>query len=461
MITKLFSSFFILCFSSYLFSQFTWKDMSTVYPAGINNLNLRFSIVDDHVIWANYWDASGKVAFTKSTNSGNTWSAVNNTLQYDPYYFKVEDFQAISENVAYLATRFYGANSGKGKLSKTLDGGNSWIEMKNFVTIIDQIFFWDANTGIVICHPNMNPGGSKKIEIFRTTDGGNTWEAKGGALLTNSKPNQIARVIYDSYNNSYWFGSSDGEMIKTNDKGSTWSVTQTLYDSSAYFNGPKSLGYFILTDSNTAFYTDFNTGKFYKTTDGFVTEQYISDPGLGFGTQIEKIPNTNIIIAVGGMNGSLSIKKSKYSIDEGLSWVTIENMGRFGVQSEGINMTFAFGSEGNGTEFTNDYWGIVKLNGGLPPNTGPVIGPGVVIPPSTNPPDDVVFDIYPIPTGDYLYFKSKYENLDFTMWDSAGRLILKGNTLAKKVDVSSFPEGTYHINVIYEGQEIIRKFIKK
>src|SRR5690606_22356836 len=151
------------------------------------------------------------------------------------------------------------------------------------------------------------------IEIFRTSDGGATWIAKGGILLTASKPNQIPRYIHDNHNDSFWFGSSDGEIIKTNDKGATWTVTQTLYDSSHYEYGTKSLGYFQITGNNSAIYSDYNDGKLYKTSDGFATEQYVGNPGFGRQTYLEKIPNTDILIATGGPFNPGSVQGSKYS----------------------------------------------------------------------------------------------------------------------------------------------------
>ncbi|MBW8360996.1 MAG: T9SS type A sorting domain-containing protein [Kaistella sp.] len=462
--TKLLSAFFILCISSPLFSQYNWQQMNTIYPAGINNISINFSIVNEQVIWANYWNAGGKVAFTKSTDAGNTWNAISNVLQYNDQDFTVEDFQAVSENAAFLGASYI-LNSGKGRLYKTLNGGLTWTPIKEFATRLTYVHFWDVSTGIVVCYPDMNPTAPKKIEIFRTTDGGTTWVAKGGILLADSDPSQIPRYIHDDLNDSFWFGSSGGEMIKTKDKGATWTVIQTPYDSSHYQFGPKSLGDFVITGSNTAFFTDYNTGKLYKTTDGFITEQYVSDPGFGRQTHLEKIPNTNILIAVSGLFETGSVRGSKYSTDDGLTWNVIGNTGMVFVKSGGINMTFAHG--GDGTGGYDDYWKIVKLVAGTPPNPNPNPTPtpapnpntGVGNPPTTT--DDYVFGIYPVPTGDYLYFNSEIEDVGYTIWDSAGRLILKGNTGSKQVDVSYFEEGVYHIKILYMGTEIIRKFIKK
>lgn len=464
---KLLPALFILFFSTSIYSQFNWQQTNTVYPSGVSNISINFSIANDQVIWANYWNDSGKVAFTKSTNAGTTWNPIPNVLQFNDQSFTVQDFQAISENVAFLGAS-YVLNTGKGRLYKTQNGGLTWTPIKEFTTAVTYVHFWDQNTGIVVCYPDMNPTGAKKIEIFRTTDGGNTWVAKGGILLTASGPNQIPRYIHDTLNDAFWFGSSNGEMIKTNDKGATWTVTQTLYDSSHYEYGQKSLGHFVMTGNNTAYYTDYNTGNLYKTTDGFQTEQYIGNPGFGRQTYLEKIPGTDILLAAGGSFEAGSSRGSKYSTDYGITWHAIGTPGRVSVKSAGLNMTFAHGGV-SGTGGYPDYWKIVKLTGGLPttnpPTTPPTptnpTTPGAGVEPPGSTPKELVFGIYPIPTGNYLYFNSETEDVGYTIWDSAGRLILKGNTNSKQVDVSYFEEGVYHIKVLYRGKEIIRKFIKK
>lgn len=454
MIKKLF--FFIFLFFSFLFlfSQLNWSKIHTVYPSGIDNISIHFGIVNEQVIWANYWNTNGKVAFTKSTNGGNTWNAIPTVFQYNDYNFQVKDFFAASENVAFLAV-FNQGSTEKNRLYKTTDGGNAWSVIKDFKTVLSYVHFWDENVGIVVCYPDMN--GSEKIEIFKTTNGGVTWVPKGGALLANAKPGQVV-FLKDDLGDSFWLGSSAGEVIKTNDKGTTWTVTQTPYTSSQFVYDSKSLGYFAIVDSNTAYFTNYNTGKLYKTTDGFLTEQYISDPGFGQQTYLEKIPNTDILIATSGSYFGTA-RGSKYSTDGGLTWVLINNLGRVRLQSKGIDATFAFGWDGLGGN--NDYWRIVKLTGrptnpqnpGTPPNPGnPQAGTGN---------DSDIFAIYPIPTGDYLHIKSKILLDSFSIWDFSGRLIWQGKSADNRINVSGLSKGVYSVSVMHQGVLHYRKFIKE
>ncbi|MCX8532032.1 T9SS type A sorting domain-containing protein [Chryseobacterium luquanense] len=441
--------------------------MNTVYPSGVNNISINYSIVNDQVIWANFWNDMGRVAYSKSTDGGNTWNAVPTVFQYNDSNFRVTDFFAVSENVAFLAAS-YQNNIGRGRLYKTVNGGTTWNAVKDFSTLLSYVHFWDANVGIAVCYPDNSTTGSKKIEIFKTTDGGVTWVAKGGGLLTDSRPNQIPRYIKDDLGNSFWFGSSDGEMIKTNDQGTTWSVTQSPYDSSHYEFGTKSLGHFAMIDTNTAYFTDFNTGKLYKTTDGFVTEQYVSDPGFGRQTYLEKIPNTDILIAVSGSFNPGTSRGSKYSTDGGLTWVLINNIGRMFVKSKGIDMTFAFGWDGLGGD--SDYWRIVKLNGRPidpqnpqnPQNPGSPGSPGTPGSPQIGSGSESdIFGIYPIPTGDFLNIKSKVLLDSFLIWDFSGRLIWQGKSDNNKINVSWLSKGVYQVSVLHQGIYHYRKFIKE
>lgn len=459
MITKLFS--FILVFFSYLvlLSQFSWQKMNTVYPSGIDNISINFTIVNEQVIWANYWNTNGKVAFTKSTDAGNTWNSIPQVFQYNDHNFRVTDFFAASENVAYLATANQNS-TGKNRLYKTIDGGNTWSLIKDFNTILTYVHFWDANVGIVVCYPDMNYNGSEKIEIFKTTDGGVTWISKGGALLANSKLGQVP-FIRDDLSDSFWFSTSAGEIIKTNDKGTVWMVTQTPYTSSHYQFDSKSLGYFAIIDANTAYFTDFNTGKLYKTTDGFVTEQYVGDPGFGRQTYLEKIPNTNVLIATSGSYFGTA-RGAKYSTDGGQTWNLISNIGRARVKSKGIDATFAFGWDGLGGN--DDYWRIVKLTGRPidpqnPQNPGTPQNPGN--PQTGSGSDSDIFAIYPIPTGDYLHIKSKILLDSFSIWDFSGRLIWQGKSADNRINVSGLSKGVYSVSVLHQGVHHYRKFIKE
>lgn len=455
MIKKLFSFLFLFFSFLLLFSQLSWSKIQPVYPSGIDNISINLGIVNEQVIWANYWHTNGKVAFTKSMDGGYTWNAIPTVFQYNDHNFRVTDFFAASENVAYLATANQNS-TGKNRLYKTIDGGNTWSLIKDFKTILTYVHFWDVNVGIVVCYPDMN--GSEKIEIFKTIDGGVTWAPKGGALLTNSNPNQIPRYIKDDLGDSFWFGSSDGEMIKTNDKGTTWTVTQTPYTSSHFVYDSKSLGHFAIINSNTAYFTDYNTGKLYKTTDGFLTEQYISDPGFGEQTYLEKIPNTDILIATSGSYFGTA-RGSKYSTDGGLTWVLINNLGRVRLQSKGIYTTFAFGWDG--LQSVDDYWKIVKLNGRPidPQNPGTPQNPGN--PQTGSGSDSDIFAIYPIPTGDYLHIKSKILLDSFSIWDFSGRLIWQGKSADNRINVSGLSKGVYSVSVLHQGVHHYRKFIKE
>lgn len=121
MIKKLLSLYlFSVMTSSY--AQFYWLHMNTVYPATAANATINYSIADQQVVWACHWNDQGKVAFTKTTDGGATWQAVPNLQNYSDQFFAVSDLHAVSENLAYMGTR-YQLNTGKGRLYKTQNGG--------------------------------------------------------------------------------------------------------------------------------------------------------------------------------------------------------------------------------------------------------------------------------------------------------------------------------------------------
>ena len=290
------------------------------------------------------------------------------------------------------------------------------------------------------------------MKCIKTNDGGNTWVPKGGSLFTNSQTGQITRGCRDDKGDSFWFGTSSGEMIMTNDRGNTWQVVKTLYDSCNY-EYANSFGDFSILDNNTAMYVNFNSGKIYKTTDGFITEQYVGDPGFGIGTCIEKIPNTNIWLASGSFYVPGAVRGSKYSIDYGVSWISISDKGRASIKSLGLNATFAYGWDG--IDGVLDYWRVVKLSGNIAGSTVET-PPGTPIPPT----DEDPFFIFPIPTADYLYVNSKIVIDSYQIWDTSGRLIASGKPGENKIYVAWLPKADYIVKVKHLGIEHVRKIIK-
>jgi photosystem II stability/assembly factor-like uncharacterized protein len=207
-------------------------------PAGYEDL-FAISIVSDKVSYA-----CGNNGVYKSVDSGITWE-----LKGDFTFMWLEDINFIDENNGFVLI----AN---GNISKTTDGGTTWIECKNPKVadtrfgFYDKMHFKDVNTGYVSYYSFTG-----RNFTYITTDAGKSWEQvsenmrfiswyndsmgyaiKGDRTFSKTLDNGkswtdyplgiddfIMDIIFTSEKNGY-LATAEGSVYYTHDGGITWNL---------------------------------------------------------------------------------------------------------------------------------------------------------------------------------------------------------------------------------------------
>ncbi len=299
------------------------------------------SAVDANVLWATGYDGTtGNVGrnysyFTRTINGGSTYTSgiiyqsATTPAIGDTNSFKIASFEGVDANTAWVAA-YLKAGQNKGAIHRTTNGGVTWQNMTtasmytNAASFCNIVTFVTPQIGITMGDPN--PGTGNEYEIWRTTDGGNTWALVPGANIPNpSSANEFGLTgVYTKLGSSnIWFGTNEGRVFRSTDAGLTWNVS-TLDPNSVgvneiAFTTPNN-GYCWLFDASQSLAT-------YTTTDGGANWTLIPalDPNLGL-NNMGAIPGTSYFASCGAGTSNQIIS---YSTNGGANWT---DWGSTGIQ---------------------------------------------------------------------------------------------------------------------------------
>jgi photosystem II stability/assembly factor-like uncharacterized protein len=142
----------------------------------------------------------------------------------------------ISSEPIYCIHGFNGAKaiaaaspkSGIAKIYNTTDGGQNWSTslIDNLTAFVNAFHFYNNTDGIFLGDPIGSVWGNAK-----TTDAGVTW-----SLLKNIPPPQSTETGYVEsvayLGDKIWFGTSQGRIFYSNDRGESWSISAGTLGSS-------------------------------------------------------------------------------------------------------------------------------------------------------------------------------------------------------------------------------------
>jgi photosystem II stability/assembly factor-like uncharacterized protein len=174
------------------------------------------------------WASGRGGVFAHSRDAGASWRAGSIPGAEDLFLVDVEVLGA--DTVCVLATSFDG---GLGRAYRTTDGGHSWtvsFELRHPEVFLDAMAFWDGRAGVAF-----GDQVDGALLVLRTDDGCATWTRVPGDQLPPALDGEAGFAasgtsITTAGARHAWIGTGGGSaarVLRTTDRGRTWSATTT------------------------------------------------------------------------------------------------------------------------------------------------------------------------------------------------------------------------------------------
>ena len=323
----------------------TWKpifdDQGT---ASIGAVSLAPS--DPEIVWVGTGEANNRQSSTfgdgvyKSLDGGATWNHMG--LRETQQIGRIR-IHPNNPRVAYVAAlgHLWGANPERG-VFRTTDGGKTW----------EKVLFVDSDTGVVdLAMDPMNPqilyaaayqrrrtawgfsGGGPGSGLYKTTDGGDNWRRLGGGL-PESPLGRIGLDIYRSDPRIVYalVQHREGGVFRSQDRGETWIKVNDLNPRPMYYSQ-------IRIDPSDAQRIYVLGGPFYSSEDGAKTFTQNTDmtPTYDVGVhgdhhELWIDPNNSRHLILGGDGGLY------FTWDRSKTWDKVNNIPIAQFYSIGVDM---------------------------------------------------------------------------------------------------------------------------
>ena len=194
--------------------------------------------VDTNTVWALTYDGSNPL---RSSNifvkTGNGKVFTHGTFMADTNIYNSSNISALDSMTAYVAIFDKAADGASGKIVKTLDGGATWTNASDSLTMFkgatnfpDFVHFWDKNNGLALGDPNGNTSGSgTEFEIWRTNNGGTNWTRVPDANIPNPVSQEAGLTNgFTTLGAKMWFVTNKAHVFRSSDSGKTWLVSTAL-----------------------------------------------------------------------------------------------------------------------------------------------------------------------------------------------------------------------------------------
>ena len=292
----------------------------TVQQSGVTARLRGVSAVSDRVVWAS---GAGNTIL-RSEDGGNTWAKLTSPTT-DRLDFR--DVDAVSATTAYVLSIGAGPLS---RIYKTTDSGATWVlQYANADpdAFFDAMAFWDEQNGIVV-----SDSVKGAFVIFRTVDGGKTWQRVPADKLPPALENEGAFAASGTnvfvLGMNVWFGTgaaAKSRVLRSADRGVTWEIADTPLasgqSSGIYSVAFRDALHGVIVGGDYAKETEA-VDNIAITSDGGKTWKLVREKALGgFRSVVKYVPGSKSSFVAIGPRGS------DLSTDDGLTWAAIEGPG--------------------------------------------------------------------------------------------------------------------------------------
>lgn len=293
-------------------SGWTMTDSGLPDTKGVGQISVGMN--DNTALWGLAINDDGSIfdAFTRSIDGGSTWTSGT--------------FNAgtgLSQLFAIDATTCWavfntGADQG---LYKTEDGGTTWVKKGTAYgasSFANVIHFFDDMNGFAEGDPL-----DGYFELYTTSDGGENWTRVDEPNIPAPTSGEYGITgNYDAVGDNIWFGTNQGRIYRSTDKGYTWNVALTDF-------GATETVSMKMFDANNgiAFRSYLNIGLepiLNETTDGGATWTSFNTVGLSYARYFALVPGTTNTI-IGSASDLDAGQGISISYDGGHNWTEISS----------------------------------------------------------------------------------------------------------------------------------------
>jgi photosystem II stability/assembly factor-like uncharacterized protein len=444
------------------YSQDFWTEYSTGYydtgSYGVRSI----SIVDQNTTWLTMnGDVAGQEMrlYSKTVDGGVSWTPGFVDFGLNSSKYGLANIHGISSLVAYAAVCPNAADV-QGGIWKTEDGGINWsrqasASFSDVNSFTSMVYFWNTNEGVA-----MGDAANGYFEIYITSNGGNLWTrlASTPEIVPVNSDEYLLINKFEVYGNTIWVGTTSGRILKSSDKGLTWTVSQSPISSfGGYLLGDYMYGNLAFTDlSNGLLQT--KDKRLYKTVDGGLTWTEIFYSGFLRDFNIGAVPGmTDTYITVGMQDFPIVDERgSSYSIDGGYTWTSINNNPDTNfVNGAAIEMLDADHGFAGGFTTSPSVGGVFKWGGGAMLRQAQLAVSTFS--------DDKAVTVFPNPTSEVLNITAK-KIKQIEVIDLLGKQIgtTKYNSLdAVNLNLDFLTSGVYMLRVTNDEGVFVSKVIKE